>query len=510
MIKSELVSIIIPCYNQMEYLEEAVKSTINQTYTNLEIIIVNDGCTDNTQELAEELQKNHPKKIKILQQKNMGLSEARNNGIRKASGQYILCLDADDILDIKMISRCMDAMIKNNIDIVHGGLQCFEESDNIWIGKPFSENNILYENILHQSSLYKKDVWSKTKGYKKNMKEGYEDWEFWINAYNHNFIFYYLPEILYYYRIKKVSMYTESLKMDAYLKAKIIMNHPELYVNLYVQKAMITIKEVENLPDLYFFYDKKTPEDEKSWLTQVGYFIENNPLKEKQVIIINNQKIGLCSLELWKENKSLQKIYKEMDITYLIFYASIQYEMGALKNSIYSWNKGEGIIKAEGNSFPFISKLERESIENQLIAYQLLNQYKIKVVEPRTEKQISQYQVSIKNRENTITGKEYLIDKLTTMNEKQRNTIENRNRTIQGKVYLIDKLETINEKQKQTIKNRENTITGKISLIEKQKHTIENQKHAMFLLTRIKFISNPIEKYKAYKNLKNVINESKS
>ena len=114
LIKNDLVSIIIPCYNQAQYLEEAVNSAIKQTYPNIEIIIVNDGSTDNTQEIALSLQKKHPEIIKVITQVNKGLSEARNTGIRESLGEYILPLDADDILDLKMISKCMNIIIQDN------------------------------------------------------------------------------------------------------------------------------------------------------------------------------------------------------------------------------------------------------------------------------------------------------------------------------------------------------------------------------------------------------------
>ena len=209
---TDLVSIIIPCYNQAQYLEESVQSALNQLYSNIEIIIVNDGSTDNTQEIAEELQNKYPNIIRIIMQDNKGLSEARNTGIGEALGEYILPFDADDRLDEKMVSKCMNAITENHVDIVYFDVQCFEEKHHIAYKKPFSENNILYENLPPPSSLYRKKVWEEIGGYKPNMNIGYEDWEFWINVYKHNFKFHYLPEVLFYYRVKKESMVTNAEK----------------------------------------------------------------------------------------------------------------------------------------------------------------------------------------------------------------------------------------------------------------------------------------------------------
>ena len=121
--KHNLVSIIIPCYNQAKYLEESVQSAVNQTYPNIEIIIVDNESPDNTQVIAEKLQQLYPGKIKTLTQENSGLSIARNNDIKKASGEYILTLDVDDKLYKEILFKCMHTMKVSNSDIVYTGYQ---------------------------------------------------------------------------------------------------------------------------------------------------------------------------------------------------------------------------------------------------------------------------------------------------------------------------------------------------------------------------------------------------
>ena len=373
--ENSLVSIIIPCYNQAQYLEESVQSAVDQTYPNIEIIIVNDGSSDNTQEVAEELQKRYPDTIRIVTQENQGISEARNTGIRESLGEYILPLDSDDILDPKIISKYVNTMIQNSADIVYSDLQRFEKNQDIRLRKPFSENNILYENLPHGSSLYRKEVWAKNKGYKQNMKEGYEDWEFWINAYKHNFTFHHLPEVLFYYRIKDESRDTNAYKKDTYLKAEIMMNHPELYTAIQVQEAIVTIKETEELADLYFYYDKSIPGDEETLLAKAGCLIAGNPSKKKQIIIIDDKKIGLCTLELLQNNKSIQKLYKKMGIDFLLFYAPLRYDAPSLQNLDFAWDRDNGIVETHGSIFPFVFKSVRESSKLQLTAYQKEREY---------------------------------------------------------------------------------------------------------------------------------------
>lgn len=453
--KNELVSVVIPCYNQSQYLEEAVQSAVNQTYLNIEIIIVNDGSTDNTQEVAEELQKKYPDIIRVIKQKNQGLSQTRNNGISEALGEYILALDADDILDKKLVSHCMDTLIKNNVDIVYFDLQCFGAKDYIAYRKPFSENNILYENLPPAASLYKKKVWEKINGYKSNMDIGYEDWEFWINAYKYKFTFHYLPETLFYYRVKKESRDTNAVTKHTYLCSKIMMNHPDLYTTNQVQEAINTIKETEKLADLYFYYDKNMPDDEQMWITEVGHYIDSNQLEKEQIIKIHNKKLGLCTLDSLKNDMSIQKLYIKMDVDFILFYASLRFELETLKISNFAWKKNENIIKAHGTLFPFIPQPKRESPKKQLIAYKRLLRY-------QTKKQ----QHILENNLKMLKNKETLI--------------QEKDKEIEGKINLIQKLyEEINKNTNQT-----ETILNDIQKI-----------------TKFSILKNPIKKYKAYKKV---------
>ena len=163
--QKKLVSIIIPCYNQAQYLEESVQSAVNQTYPEIEIIIINDGSRDDTQGVAEKLQKKHPKIVRIIQKVNEGLSEARNSGIKEAIGNYILPLDADDSIDKSMISKCMEEMINTDADIVYTDIKCFGVQNNIFIQKATNVSDILYRNYPSSSSLYKQKVWEKLPSY---------------------------------------------------------------------------------------------------------------------------------------------------------------------------------------------------------------------------------------------------------------------------------------------------------------------------------------------------------
>lgn len=112
-----LVSIIIPVYNVRPYLTEALDSAINQTYNNIEIIIIDDGSTDGSEIVCDEYKK-QDKRIQIIHQENKGLSAARNIGLRMATGEYVVFMDSDDAYSLDFVSIMVNAIISNNSDLV--------------------------------------------------------------------------------------------------------------------------------------------------------------------------------------------------------------------------------------------------------------------------------------------------------------------------------------------------------------------------------------------------------
>lgn len=110
------VSIIVPVYNTKDYIIRCVDSLVNQTYKNIEIILVNDGSSDNSIDLVNE--KYDDDRIVIVNQENMGSGQARNNGIKKASGDYLFFVDSDDFIDKDTISIMMNKMINDKVNLV--------------------------------------------------------------------------------------------------------------------------------------------------------------------------------------------------------------------------------------------------------------------------------------------------------------------------------------------------------------------------------------------------------
>jgi len=186
------VSIIIPCYNQAEYLSEAIESALAQTYKNIEVIVINDGSTDNTLEVALR----YLDKIRVLLQKNKGLSSARNTGIRNSTGNWILPLDADDKILPAYIAKTI-----GKADFVAVDVQEFQDRHNLWrLSNNFSPTAFRTSNRATCCSLYRKTVWESIGGYDESMKTGYEDWDFNLRCSYMGFSMIGIPEPLFLYR----------------------------------------------------------------------------------------------------------------------------------------------------------------------------------------------------------------------------------------------------------------------------------------------------------------------
>ena len=111
------VSVIIPVYNVKEYVEKCVETVIKQTYSNLEIILVDDGATDGSGEICDKLACKD-QRIEVIHKKNGGLSDARNAGLKVVTGEYYLFVDSDDWISVNMVKRLVDCAEKEDADIV--------------------------------------------------------------------------------------------------------------------------------------------------------------------------------------------------------------------------------------------------------------------------------------------------------------------------------------------------------------------------------------------------------
>jgi glycosyltransferase involved in cell wall biosynthesis len=204
--KDIILSIVIPCYNQWHFVEEAINSVESNNEITYEIIVINDGSTDllTKQKCSIISQRG----ISIISQNNSGLAKSRNNGINIAKGDYILPLDADNKINPDFINKAIEILeLIPEVSIVYSDRQLFGESnDLIKVGK-FDLIRMIFGNYIDACAIYRKQVWKEIGGYDENMPiQGLEDWDFWLSAAERNFQFYYIPEPLFYYRVTEGSM----------------------------------------------------------------------------------------------------------------------------------------------------------------------------------------------------------------------------------------------------------------------------------------------------------------
>lgn len=172
--KHNLVSVIVPIYQVEKYIHRCVKSILNQTYRNIEVILVDDGSPDGCPEICDEYEKLDSRVI-VIHQKNQGLSAARNAGLDIANGKYIFFVDSDDYIDNNVIKKMVESAEQNNADLVICNYICVDnqgnECDDTHL-KKLENAFITLEDILAQSAeaggevfivawnkLYKKELW---------------------------------------------------------------------------------------------------------------------------------------------------------------------------------------------------------------------------------------------------------------------------------------------------------------------------------------------------------------
>ena len=223
------ISVIIPCYNQGKYLNDAVDSVLAQSYTDFEIIVVNDGSSDEyTNQMLADF--NRPR-TRVLVTNNQGLAAARNNGIDEARGTFILPLDADDKIEPDYMKKAV-ALLKTDADvgIVYSKGRLFGAVDTDWDLPDFSLTRMLVDNIIFCSAFFRKADWLSVGGYDTGMLYGWEDYEFWLSLIELGRNVVQIPETLFCYRVASDSMVRSKEKWQKVeMFKRIYLRHQSLF-----------------------------------------------------------------------------------------------------------------------------------------------------------------------------------------------------------------------------------------------------------------------------------------
>lgn len=213
---NDLVSIIIPAYNQAHFLAEAVQSGLDQTYPHVEVIVVDDGSTDDTAQVGQSFA---DARVRYVYKENGGLSSARNEGLRQARGDYISYLDSDDYFHPQKLEILLKTIQeKPEIGLAAGQAIPVDESGN-HIGKLFDKplptdlKELLLGNPLHVGGVLVRRSWQDQVGFFDETLRSYEDWDMWLRLALAGCQMEYVDQPVSYYRFHQAQMTRDGRQM---------------------------------------------------------------------------------------------------------------------------------------------------------------------------------------------------------------------------------------------------------------------------------------------------------
>ncbi|TDK29989.1 glycosyltransferase family A protein [Luteimonas terrae] len=203
------VSVVIPCFNGGATIDEAIRSVHEQTYPNIEIVVVDDGSTDLC--TIELLKRSEWANTRIVWKDNGGPASARNRGIAESCGEYVLPLDADDRIAATYIEQAVAVLdARADVGVVYCKAMRFGADSGLWMLPDYSERELTIDNVIFVTSLFRKADWTAVEGFSETLKHGVEDYDFWLKIVGGlNRAVVQLDEPLFFYRVQDVSRTTQ-------------------------------------------------------------------------------------------------------------------------------------------------------------------------------------------------------------------------------------------------------------------------------------------------------------
>lgn len=228
---SPRVSVVIPCYNYGRFLEGAVGSVLAQDFRPLEILVVDDGSTDDTAQVTRRIIEANPGvEIRLLTQPNSGdPARPRNRGIAEARGEYVICLDPDDYLAPDMISECVAALDADPGAGIAYPNQVHFGPDRNYVPRIGQHDlpALSRWNYIAVASMFRRKAWESAGGYVSGL--GYEDWDFWLSICERGWRAIHVPRILFFYRVHEGGRFEAASRHDEAMRAELRLRHPALY-----------------------------------------------------------------------------------------------------------------------------------------------------------------------------------------------------------------------------------------------------------------------------------------
>ena len=238
------VSIIMPCYNDGAYIEEAIASVRAQTYSNIELVIIDDGSDE--PETIAIIDKLAADGTLVLHTSHLRPAGARNAGIAAATGEFILPVDSDDLIEPTYVEKAVRILEENEkIGVVYCHADLFGEQAGPWDLPDYSLDKMLLDNIVFVTAMFRKKDWETVGGYRTTMEHGMEDYDFWLSILELDRDIYQLPETLFHYRIKPVSRTTQFMTNASVVQQTyrmIYAQHPVLYEK-YKEKYAVILRD---------------------------------------------------------------------------------------------------------------------------------------------------------------------------------------------------------------------------------------------------------------------------
>lgn len=245
--ESDLISVIMPCFNQEAFIEDAVASVFNQTYSNVFLIVVDDGSTDSSWTILSRLEKKHKGQLLILQQENEGPYPARNWALKHAKGEFIAFLDGDDFWDQHFLRKMYDTLVLKGADLVYCGWQNIGEGapdGHPYIPPEYDPVSLVEEALrscpwpIH-AALTKKNVVDEVKGFSERYFSSM-DYDFWLRIITVTQKIVLHPEVLSYYRWHnrgQISSVKWKQALDSWhVRKDFVKNHPDLTTQISPEK----------------------------------------------------------------------------------------------------------------------------------------------------------------------------------------------------------------------------------------------------------------------------------
>ena len=262
------VTIIITNYNKVDYIKKSIDSALDQTYSDFNVLIIDDGSSDGSLDIIRSYDSNP--KISLILQENIGVIKTRNKAINSAKGDYILQLDGDDALHPEYLSWTVPVLTVNtDVGIVFCKTELFGSKNGVWDLGEYSLINQLTTNQIVVTALFRKADFVKTKGYSEDFARGYEDWDFWLSLLELGLEVKEINRVGFYYRILKNSRNSSFSKdLEKELKTRIYKSHQDLYLSNGLDPVNLLWKIKEKDSEIY---DLKLLKKSKEY--KVGYLL---------------------------------------------------------------------------------------------------------------------------------------------------------------------------------------------------------------------------------------------